>query len=278
MRRGDHGQAWSVNDAVLAARDPATRDDPCLPYHLRWVWDGRAYRDRHVLVRCYHGLGDTLQYARYLTVLRRRVASLTIETQPALLPLLATIPGPDRLVPFVADAPIAPSECDIEIMELSHALRLAPSAAPPPYIHVAAIHGTPGAVGLCWQAGDWDTGRSIAPALLAPLAEMRPLVALSPGPTNLPVLNPGGTGSLPATAALIAGLDLVITVDTMIAHLAGALNRPTWLLLKHAADWRWMENRTDSPWYPSMRLYRQPAPGDWSSVVAQVAADLTAAD
>jgi ADP-heptose:LPS heptosyltransferase len=78
------------------------------------------------------------------------------------------------------------------------------------------------------------------------------------------------------TAATIAGLELVITVDTMVAHLAGALGRPTWLLLKHDADWRWMEGRSDSPWYPSMRLYRQTMPGDWTGVVARVVADLSA--
>jgi hypothetical protein len=79
-----------------------------------------------------------------------------------------------------------------------------------------------------------------------------------------------------ATASLVAGLDLVITVDTMIAHLAGAQNRPTWLLLKHEPDWRWMTGRSDSPWYPSLRIYRQPAPGDWPAVIAQIMDQFTA--
>jgi ADP-heptose:LPS heptosyltransferase len=99
---------------------------------------------------------------------------------------------------------------------------------------------------------------------------------LQPTPTSLPVRNPGGAPvGIMETASLIAGLDLVITVDTLFAHLAGALNRPTCLLLKHAPDWRWMADRSDSPWYPSMRLYRQPAPGDWDSVIAQVLHDIT---
>src|ERR1700712_2787041 len=121
MRRGDFATAWAINDGVLAARDPATRDDPRLPYPLRWVWDGRSLENRHMLVRCYHGLGDTLQFARTLPVLRRHVASLAVEAQPELLGLLATIPGPDRLIPFILDAPAPPSECDIEIMEIPHA-------------------------------------------------------------------------------------------------------------------------------------------------------------
>src|SRR3954454_22907480 len=81
MRRGDYAAAWAINDAVLAARDAATRDDPRVPYHLRWVWDGRPYRQRDVLIRCYHGLGDTLHFARYLPALRPHVASLTVEAQ-----------------------------------------------------------------------------------------------------------------------------------------------------------------------------------------------------
>jgi len=81
---------------------------------------------------------------------------------------------------------------------------------------------------------------------------------------------------LAGTAALIAELDLVVTVDTSIAHLAGALAKPTWLLLPFAPDWRWQLDRTDSPWYPTMRLFRQPAPGDWAAVIARVQAELLA--
>src|ERR1700712_52841 len=122
MRRGAFATAWAVNDHVLRQRDPATRDDPNLPYHLRWVWDGRPFRNRHVLIRCYHGLGDTLQFARYLPRIRPLVASLTVEVQPELLPLLASVPGPDRLIPFDPAHPApAAADCDIEIMELAHA-------------------------------------------------------------------------------------------------------------------------------------------------------------
>jgi hypothetical protein len=285
MRRGDCATAWAINDAVLAGRDPAERDDARLPYHLRWVWDGREFRGRDVLVRCYHGLGDTLQFARFLPVLRPLVASLTVEVQPSLLSLLQAMSGPDRLVPFVPDAPLPPSACDIEIMELSHALRLPPEAAPPPpYLPVAPAPMPKGAIGICWQTGDWDAERAMPAALMRRLVVggamgRRPVFTLQPIPTHLPVLNPFGSPvEIEEKAAMIAGLDRVITVDTMFAHLAGALNRPTWLLLKHAADWRWMEGRQDSPWYPSMRLYRQPAPGDWAPVIEQVARDLRAGD
>ena len=281
MRRGDEAASWAVSDEVLAARDPATRDNPRLPYHRRWVWDGNSFHARHVLVRCYHGLGDTLQYARFLPALRKHAASLAVETQAELLPLLQTIPGPDRLIAFDVEAPTAPSECDLEIMELSHALRMPARQAPAPYLKVAPLKMADHAVGLCISAGNWDSARSIDPLMFAPLAGRRPIFLLQPraltGP--LTVLNPQGCAStIEETARQVAGLSLVITVDTMIAHLAGALGRPTWLLLKHDADWRWMEGRDDSPWYPSMRLYRQQSSGDWDGVVQRVMHDLNHAD
>ena len=272
MRRGDNHAAWACADAILRARDPATRDDPAEPYHRRWVWDGTPLHGQQILVRCYHGLGDTLQFARFLPALRARAAHLTLEAQPELLPLLATIPGPDRLVGFAAAAPTPPSLCDIEIMELSHALRLPPEAAPPPYLHAAPLAPPAGAIGLCWQAGDWDPARSIPIADLAPLlATSRPLYGLHPRPAPPGFVNPNGCPpAIADTARVLAGLDLVITVDSMIAHLAGALGRPTWLLLRHDADWRWMGEGAGSPWYPSMRLFRQPAPGAWAAVVKEV--------
>ena len=281
MRRGDEAAAWDVSDEVLAARDTATRDDPRLPFHQRWVWDGRPFAGRHVLVRCYHGLGDTLQYARFLPALRERAASLTVEAQAELLPLLKTIPGPDRLITFDVDAPARAAECDLEIMELSHALRMHAREAPAPYIKIPSVAMAASAIGLCTSAGNWDSARSIDPALFKPLAQRRPIFLLQPRPPAAPmnVLNPQGCASaIEETAMQVAGLSLVITVDTMIAHLAGALGRPTWLLLKHDADWRWMEGRSDSPWYSSMRLYRQQSPGDWHSVVQRVVHDLNHAD
>jgi hypothetical protein len=280
MRRGDFTAAFALSDRVLAARGPV-RDDPTLPYHLRWVWDGRRFAGRSVIVRCYHGLGDTIQFARYLAVLRSQAATVTLEAQPELVPLLQAVPGPDRLVPFDVAAPLPHAACDIEIMELAHALRLPPQfALRPPYLHIRPAALAPGAVGLCWKTGGWDPARNIPEPLIECLLKEPglthlPVFSLHPGPTRLAVANPDGCPvRLEETAAMIAGLWLVITADTMIAHLAGALNRPTWLLLKHVADWRWMEGRRDSPWYPSMRIYRQPAPGAWEPVIGAVARDL----
>lgn len=281
MHRGDFATAWQINDLVLAGRNASLRDDPGLPYHLRWVWAGEAYRGRDVLVRCYHGLGDTLQFARYLPALRKVAASVTVEVQPELCPLIERMGAADRLVPFRLDAPLPPMDCNIEIMELPHALRFGPDEVQaPPYLSAPGSAPMPAsAIGFCWSSGNWDPARALPEALAARLVDAArgPAISLQPGVTRLRVLNPGGCPArIEETAVVVARVGLVITVDTMIAHLAGAMNRPTWLLLKHEADWRWMAHRDDSPWYPSMRLYRQPAPGDWDSVVSAVLRDLRA--
>ncbi|MBW8784406.1 MAG: hypothetical protein JF593_07175 [Novosphingobium sp.] len=278
MRAGDYDRAWRACERVLAERDPSTRDDPAMPYHLRWVWDGRPFDGREVLVRCYHGLGDTIQFARYLPLLRERTASVTLEVQPRLIEMFANLPGVDRLVPFNPASPLPRSECDLEIMDLAFALRAPPVvAAPMPYLCAPPALLPADTIGLCCDSGEWDTRRSIPDALLAPLCEKRPCITLSPEPTELPVLNPSGCPfDIAVTASLIAGLELVITVDTMIAHLAGAMGKPVWLLLQHEPDWRWSPSTRRSDWYPSMRLYPQPSPGDWASVARSVASDLAA--
>jgi hypothetical protein len=137
-------------------------------------------------------------------------------------------------------------------------------------------------VGFAWAAGDWDRARTVPLAALQPWARLRgvawhslqrggPEAALNRG-AGPHVVNPADRScDALETAALIANLDLVITVDTMVAHLAGAMGRPVWLLLRHEADWRWLAGRDDSPWYPSMRLFRQPRPGDWAAPVALIA-------
>ncbi len=277
MRAGAYHTAWALAARTLAERDPARRDDPALPYHLRWVWDGRAMDGRDVLVRCYHGLGDTLQFARFLPLLASRAASVTVEVQPRLLELIATVAPQVRCVAFDPAHPLPPAEVDLEITELDFALRAAPDAVASPYLSAPRALLPAGTIALCYGAGTWDPARSIPPALFGRLCGDAPCITLMPEPTGLDVLNPQGCPlDMGATAALVAGAGLVITVDTMIAHLAGAMGRPTWLLLKAEPDWRWPPDRPGSAWYPSMRLYPQPRPGDWDAVLARVHRDLAA--
>lgn len=274
MRGGRYHDAWAMEMATIATRDPATCDDPSMPYYRRWVWDGRPVDGRDVLVRCYHGLGDTIQFARYLPLLKARARSVTLEVQPSLIPLLADL-GVDRILPFDVAAPAPPAACNIEITELPGALQVAPDAVAIPYLDWPAAELPPGTIGLCPVAGDWDPDRSLPQAGLAAICAARPCVMLAAGATSLPCINPEGCPlDMAQTAALVAGVDLVVTVDTMIAHLAGAMGRPVWLLLKAEPDWRWSPGARDSAWYPTMRQYLQPTPGDWSAVIAAVEADL----
>ena len=273
MRAGRYADAWTIERANIAARSPATRDDPTLPYHRRWVWDGRTPDGRDVLVRCYHGLGDTIQFARYLPVLASRARALTLEVQPRLIPLLRGLFA-GAIHPFHSANPLPPRECDVEITELPCALSVPPEVVSAPYLSWPAASLPAGTIGLCHAAGEWDHARSVPERLLAPLCAEHPCVTLVAGATTLPVLNPAGCPfDMAETAALVAGCDLVVTVDTMIAHLAGALGRPTWLLLKNEPDWRWDPSRRTSAWYPTLRQYLQPRVGAWPSVVDAVMAE-----
>ena len=285
MRRGDFAAAWAVSDAVLAARAGA----PCghLPRHEQALWDGTPLAGRRVLVHCYHGLGDTLQFARFLPRVGALAAELTVWTQPELLPLLSTLPDAGRLLPLHDGAPGVDRDVDVEIMELSHVLRVDPRelAACVPYLR-AAPSPLPRdgrlAVGLVWRAGPWDHRRTVPFPLLAPLAEV-PGVRLhllqhdlAPGERHAGLGRIGDTADPLRTAREMRALDLVVTVDSMPAHLAGALGVRVWTLLPSEADWRWMDGRDDSPWYPTMRLFRQERPGEWAPVIARVAGELAA--
>jgi hypothetical protein len=275
MRAERFEDAWDLSYYSMRERSPGTRDDPSLPYHLRWVWDGRPFDGREVLVRCYHGLGDTLQFARYLPLLAERAASVTLEVQPRLIPLLRDFAGLARMVPFDPAHPAPSAECDLEITELGFALRRPPDALSPPYLGAEQADLPMGTIGLCYSTGEWDPGRSIPAELFRVVATAHPCLSLVAEPTALPVLNPEGSPfDMEATASLVASAELVITADTMIAHLAGALNRPTWLLLKAEPDWRWTPGKRSSPWYPSMRIFSQPRPGDWEAVLREVEREL----
>lgn len=285
MRRGAFEAAWTINDAVRQARAGV----PCghWPRHLQYVWDGTPLTGKRVLVRCSHGLGDTLQFIRYIPLIKAIAQEVMVGAQPALLPLLRTMYGIDRLLPLHDGPPEVEYEVDVESMELPYLFRttLATIPADIPYLHVEpAAFPRPRhlAVGLVWAAGEWDHARRSIPfPLLAPLA-LVPQVALyilQRGPA-LDHRHPSfgtlsGSDDILEAARIMRALDLVISVDTMPAHLAGALGVPVWTLLDAAADWRWMEGRVESPWYPTMRLFRQEKRGVWAPVIARVIAALT---
>jgi hypothetical protein len=250
-----------------------------------------------VLIRCEHGLGDTLQFIRFVPSIARIAREVHLLVQPQLLALLEGAPGLGQVHDAWTDQPPPAHDVEIEVMELAYALRAGIDNMPPPYPclrervagHTVALPQDGRLrVGLLWAASDWDDSRSIPLAALEPLFAVRRVrffslqqgqAASDPLLQRLPVVSlSNSTREIAAAAAAMLQLDLVITVDGMPAHLAGTLGRPTWTLLKHEADWRWMEGRSDTPWYPSMRLFRQAGPGDWDGVIRAAAQALSTLD
>jgi hypothetical protein len=295
MRRGDFATAWQVSDRVTAQRNAQGIDCSSWPRHLQFIWRGQPLHDRRVLVRCYHGLGDTIQFVRLLAPLRELAAEVILWAQPSLLSLLATVEGVDRLLPLHDGAPDVPYDVDIELMELPHILRLSAETIPAniPYIYVPEVRAREPEelphearslrVGLAWRSGEWDSARSIPGSLInrfaaVPNTNWYSLQYNARCPIDAEQM---ACKDIRAMAERMMQLDLVISPDTMTAHLAGALGLPVWLLLQHECDWRWMSHSAiaeggRSPWYPTMQLFRQPSPGDWDRLIEQVLSALTA--
>lgn len=255
-----------------------------------------------LLVHAEQGLGDVIQFCRYLPLLAEQGASVVFEVMPSLKALLRTLPAAIRLAGRGEPLPPVDYFCPLLSLPLAFKTRLDTIPARVPYLAAQPeriarwaprLHGLPGLrVGLAWQGNlaveklIWARGRSIPLAALEPLAQLPGvhLVSLQKGPGveqlhNGPFaeriidlgaeLDPGPDAFLD-TAAVMADLDLVITSDTSIAHLAGALGRPVWVALAASPEWRWGLGRTDTPWYPTMRLFRQTTDGDWKVVVAAI--------
>lgn len=277
MRRGDFATAWSISDELLRTKQDQTH----LPRWFQSVWDGAPVSGKRVLLRCYHGLGDTIQFIRYARLLKEIAAEVIVWVQPSLIPLLRTVHGIDRLLPLHDGSPDVEYDVDLELNELPYLFRTTIESIPAdvPYIFVepASLQRNGRLqVGLIWQSGDWDNRRSI------PFSELKRLARV-PGIEwhilQRDALQAGWDGKLGSIsggdnplddARVMRALDLVISVDTMTAHLAGALGVNTWTLLPFDADWRWMLDRDDTPWYPTMRLFRQREEGNWDTVIDDV--------
>jgi len=253
------------------------------------VWTGDDPAGRTILVHAEQGFGDTIQFARYLPLMAARGARVVLACDVRLVRLFAALPG---IIPVPADGVLPPYDAWIDQMSLPRVFATGPATIPAAGgyltadpVRVAAWWAALPAgrkVGVAWAgnpAHSNDRRRSLPPGALAPLLAARgtSFVSLQPGPraaeAGLPAL-PLPLTDYTETAALIANLDLVVTVDTSVAHLAGALGVPCWVLLPFAPDWRWRLGCRDSAWYASVRLFRQPAPGAWHEVVAMVTAEL----
>ncbi len=256
-------------------------------------WDGKPLQGKRILVYADQGHGDTVQYVRYLRYIKG--GHVTLSCQPALKRLLQgcadqIICEGDQTPSYDVQAPIAglPGifETTLETIPNEIPYLSVPVAGEQAIAEINRYSGL--RVGLVWAGSrHLMVGSDIIQSHQrdCPFEELRPLFNLSDitffslqKGENPPIEVVGLAAYLndfADTAAAIQKLDLVISVDTAVAHLAGALGRPVWTSLQFMPDWRWMLGREDSPWYPTMRLFRQPRPGDWTSVIASVTTQLT---
>jgi Tfp pilus assembly protein PilF len=293
LRQGRFEEGWRC----LERRDWYASLQAALPC-LRW--QGEPVQGKTLLMVQEAGHGDMIQWVRYAAVLKHQgAASIGVLCHPALTSLMTTLDGVDQVLSFDDELPAAAWDCWTPVFSLPYhcQTRLNTVPASIAYLHAPAhllakwqslqvsgdLH-----VGLVWQGNplfDNDADRSLPVLeLLAPLWQVPGVtfISLQKGqgedqarhpPPGQALLNLGAQiDDFADTAAIITQLDLVIAVDTAVAHLAGALGKPCWVLLPaYQTDWRWLEGRSDSPWYPGvLRLFRQSQPGDWSDVVAQL--------
>jgi len=276
---------WEENEARLL--DPRFRPYATDIPGLRWHGP-EPVRGCSVLLLSEQGFGDTLQFCRYAPLLRQRGARVVLQVPKPLAPLLRGL----------ADTVASPGEglptCEFwcPLMSLPRAFRTTPESVPPaPYLAADPVltrswkrrlgprRGL--RVGLAWAGNaehPQDALRSLPEGALAKLLEVPGIEAHALQPDARPAdprIQAHPEIADFADAAALAGLmDLVVSADTATAHLAGALGRPVWILLAHAADFRWMLDRSDTPWYWSARLFRQARPRDWGAVVDSVAREL----
>lgn len=291
MLRGDFSSAWRESDAIRSrgAFDP------------NQLWCGDDISGKRVIVRCLHGYGDAVQFLRYIPLLRSKDSDITVQAEPRFVPLIQHIRGIDKAIPWDPPGELLPEwDVQVEIMELPYLFRTTVDDLPITVKYIqfsenelfdsrAILRQTRSPnVGVVWSAGEWNLSRSVPVDLLKAFFQRTDCVFwnLQGGHVrtqwhDLPFCpnlhDPPGLCDTPLSlATFIAELDLVITVDTLAAHLAGALGVPAWVLLQYAADWRWMTERPDSPWYPSLLLFRQRNQGNWAEVVRDVFAALDA--
>ena len=259
------------------------------------AWEGQSLDGQSIVLYREQGLGDVIQFARYAPLVARRGAEVVLSCPPALVGLLRRLPGVARVVPD--DQPCPPTTWSCSLMDLPGVLGTDLDSIPAdcPYLPPRARsepllpRTRQFRVGIVWagsSTNDRDLTRSCRLDDFAPLVELpgAAFISFQVGPRAQELRESGWRGLIreagdelipfEATADALAEVDLVITVDTVTAHLAGALGRPVWTLLAFAHDWRWMLDRADTPWYPTMRLFRQPKPNDWAGVFREVRREL----
>ena len=288
---GEFDAGWRPYDArhAEAVAEPIGRELAQSP------WQGDSdIRGKTIVLRGEQGLGDAIQFVRYAPLVAQLGAAVWLEVAPVLRPLLETVDGVVGVLAWDASMPVASLHCPLMSLPLLFGTSRDTIPSEVPYLKANAERvqtwtrrlgiGSRRRIGIAWSGNPVqpdDRLRSIPGERLIPLLGRQDCEfhVVQTGSTAIDIERLVQLGvhdhsadlhDFGETAALMMALDLVISVDSAPAHLAGALARPTWLLLQSNADWRWMRDRTDSPWYPTMRLFRQPRPGDWDCVISAV--------
>jgi tetratricopeptide (TPR) repeat protein len=287
LAKGDFSQGWIEQEWRWRWEDfPSPRR-----HFEQAQWRGEDLAGKTILLHAEQGFGDAIQFVRYAALVASRGARVLLEVHPELVALMASLRATCEIVARGQPLPSFDLHCPLLSLPLafSTTLRSVPRAIPylhPPVAHLAWIQQTDRLkIGLVWagsSSNTVDARRSIPLPLLLPILSQRADFYslqhdLSRAEESERMAFAGRLptkGDFAGTASAILQLDLVIAVDTAVAHLAGALGKPVWILLPHVGDWRWLTERSDNPWYPTARLFRQKRPGDWESVVAEVATDV----
>lgn len=292
---GDWRAAWPHNEWRL--KEPEVHKHLLQTQQPRW--QGEDLTGKTILLQYEQGFGDIIQFIRYASMVKARGGRVILRTPQPLMSLMRTVPGIDELFSNEEKAP--PFDVQVPLMSLPLIFETQSDTVPAPVPYIAPdpslvaqwrerLQDHRGiSVGLAWQGNpahpnDWH--RSIRLGQLRPLLDCpgARFVSLQIGPGEQQVQEFAGriadtaplidTTSFADVAAIIANLDLVITIDSAIAHLAGAMGKPVWILLASSNDWRWLRDRADTPWYPQALLFRQKEAGDWAGVVARLRAAL----
>jgi tetratricopeptide (TPR) repeat protein len=292
---GEYSEGWRLHENRWRSRvlKPGVRD------FEQPLWDG-GLKPRRLFIHAEQGLGDTLQFCRYLPLIAPE-HEIVLEVQAPLVGLMRQFSGVTKVVTRLDPLPDFDAHCPMMSLPLVFQTTLDNVPNQTPYLRAdpakiehwaKRLEPAPGLkVGLVWAGGarpgqpeleHVNRRRSLTLKTLAPLAQARGVsfVSLQKGPPALEARSPPPGMDLydftddlhdfTDTAALVENLDLVVSVDTAVAHLAGAMGKPVWLLNRYDTCWRWLLDRDDSPWYPTLRLFRQPAANDWATPVAVV--------
>lgn len=290
LRQGDWRAGWREFEWRRSRKKSNSTRDFAMPR-----WDGGPLGGKRILLHAEQGLGDTLQFLRYVPLVQRAGGVVILDVQKPLQRLAATMPGVEAVMASGEPLPAFDVHCPLMSLGLAFGTEVGTIPAEVPYLRVpedateaAAARAWPEGlrVGLVWagsQTHPGDRFRSMSLAQLEPLLavegvhffslQMGAADAIAQARGKIVDMAPA-SGEMAETAASLEHLDLLITVDTSVAHLAGALGRPVWVLVPFVPDWRWMMGREDSPWYPTMRLFREERVGDWGPVVERVRGEL----